>query len=110
MSDDADAVMRDRIRQRLSAGLQTDWAQRALASDAVNRVCQRLQALPADDLDGKLVTAGFTLTPGADPTVADGLEQSCVNCMYFERHRRFCALPELMLPVEPRWSCLLWRI
>jgi hypothetical protein len=25
-------------------------------------------------------------------------------------HRRFCELPELMLPVEPQWSCRLWRI
>lgn len=110
MSDDADAVMRDRIRQRLSAGLQTDWAQRAAESGTVSRVCQRLRALPVDDLDGKLIAAGFTLTPFVDPAGADGLEQSCANCMYFERHRQFCNLPGLMLPVEPSWSCILWRI
>ena len=42
--------------------------------------------------------------------LADGIEQSCATCMYCERHRRYCALPELQLPVEPRWSCTLWRI
>lgn len=110
MPDDADDLMRDQIRQHLSAGLLTDWAPRAFDSDAVHSACQRLQTLSADDLDGKLATAGFTLTPFVDPADADGIEQSCASCMYFERHRRFCDLPELMLPVEPTWSCVLWRI
>lgn len=110
MSDDADDVMRDRIHQRLSAGLHTESAQRAGDSDAVRGICRRLQTLSADDLDGKLVTAGFTLTAYVDPTDPDGIEQACASCMYFERHRRFCDLPELMLPVAPTWSCTVWRI
>lgn len=107
MSDDA---LRTWIEQRLSTGLQTEWRPRAYASDQIAAVCQRLQHLSADDAEGKLVTAGFTLEPYVDPGDADSIEQSCATCMYFERHRRFCALPELMLPVEPEWSCTLWRI
>jgi hypothetical protein len=30
--------------------------------------------------------------------------------MYYLLHRKFCELPELALPVEPTWSCKLWRI
>jgi hypothetical protein len=30
--------------------------------------------------------------------------------MYYLIRRRHCALPELDLPVEPDWSCRLWRI
>jgi hypothetical protein len=30
--------------------------------------------------------------------------------MYYQVHRRFCELPELMVPVEPGWSCRLWRL
>ena len=54
--------------------------------------------------------AGFLRQAYVDPTDPDGIEQACSTCMYFERHRGFCALPELMLPVEPEWSCILWRI
>jgi hypothetical protein len=30
--------------------------------------------------------------------------------MYYKVHRRYCELPELDFPVEPEWSCRLWRI
>jgi hypothetical protein len=52
------------------------------------------------------VIAGFTL----EPIEHGGLEQPCETCMYYVVHRRFCELPELNLPVEPQWSCRLWRI
>ena len=38
------------------------------------------------------------------------IEQACETCMYYKVHRRYCELPELELPVEPEWSCRLWRI
>ncbi|MFM7505602.1 MAG: hypothetical protein ACKO3M_03385 [Rubrivivax sp.] len=94
----------------LAGGLATEWQQRAYDSDAVNGVTARLQALAADDVPGRLVIGGFTTTPYVDPDDADGIEQSCATCMYFERHRSWCNLSELQLPVKAEWSCILWRI
>ena len=99
-----------RIDRALAGGLQTQWSPRAYASDDVKMLCRRLQAVAAGDLDAKLIIAGFMREPYVDGDDADGIEQSCATCMYFERHRRFCALPELQLPVEAKWSCTLWRI
>jgi hypothetical protein len=105
-----DDNLRSRADAALAAGLCTDWPQRAYTSEAVSTVCQRLQGLVAGDLEAKLAVAGFLREPYVAPDDEDGIEQSCATCMYFERHRKFCALPELMLPVEPQWSCILWRI
>jgi hypothetical protein len=91
--DEADVLQR--IDQLLVDGLATDWTERAYTSE---------------DLNGRLVVAGFTQTPYVAPEDADGIEQSCATCMYFERHRGWCNLAELMLPVKAEWSCILWRI
>ncbi|HSV71437.1 MAG TPA: hypothetical protein VLI72_15115 [Methylibium sp.] len=106
--DTDDAALRARVERLLNGGLVTRCTKRAYDSAAVNAVVAALGCLPRGDLNGRLVTAGLTLQPW--PTPDDDLEQSCSTCMYFESHRRFCALPELQLPVEPRWSCVLWRI
>jgi hypothetical protein len=106
----SDTALMTRIESLLADGLQTASSHRAYDSDQVAATCQKLQRLPADDLESKLVVAGFMLKPFVHPDDADGIEQSCATCMYFERHRKFCDLPELMLPVEPEWSCILWRI
>jgi len=106
----ADAeVLRD-IEQFLAHGPPTEWTQRAYSAEEVSGVVQALALLPVDDLAGRLITAGFTLAPYVDPGDVDGIEQSCATCMYFERHRGLCDLPELMLPVKAEWSCILWRI
>jgi hypothetical protein len=100
---------RDAIGRLLADDLQTDWKERAYTPEDIQRVVHALQDLPAGDLQGQLRVAGFTLTPYVaeeDPEI----EQSCLTCMYYEPHRRFCALPELMMAVEPEWSCILWRI
>lgn len=98
--------LRDDILKRLSSGLATEVWPRAGTSEEINAIIRRLQIDAADDLDKKLVIAGFT-----DHIVtADGMEQACETCMYFQIHARFCDLPELMLPVEAHWSCRLWRI
>ena len=107
MSDDA---LRERIGHMLAAGLATEWARRADMSAEVIAACRRLQELESDDVKGRLVIAGFSAQPFVAPDDEDGIEQCCATCMYFERHREFCGLPELMLPVDPRWSCVLWRI
>jgi hypothetical protein len=65
-----------------------------------------LQVEAGDDLVAKLVIAGFT-----DHTIeVEDMQQPCETCMYYKVHARFCDLPELQLPVEPEWSCRLWRI
>ncbi len=111
MTDDLDR-QRSEISQLLASGLQTDWQQRAYTDAEIRRVVQALQAvqaLRAGDLQSELRIAGFTPTPyvaAEDPEI----EQSCSTCMYYEAHRRYCALPELAMAVEPEWSCVLWRI
>lgn len=94
------------IAMLLSSGLKTEAWPRAETSADVNKIVGRLQVEAADDLEKKLIVAGFT-----DYTVeADEIEQPCETCMYYQVHAKFCELPELMLPVEPEWSCRLWRI
>ncbi len=109
MDMDEDSV-RTRLRQRLADGLKTEVEPRAYDSDEVRDLITRLQALPSDDYDRKLVVAGMTLAPYLSGEPDDDLTQSCETCMYFVTHRRFCDLPELRLPVEKDWSCRLWRI
>ncbi|MBA4326095.1 MAG: hypothetical protein C0426_13990 [Rhodobacter sp.] len=102
---DLDALRR-KIAERLATGLQTEVWPRAGTGEEVNAIVTRLRVEAGDDLDRKLVIAGFT-----DHTVvAEDMPQPCETCMYYKVHARFCDLPELMLPVEPHWSCRLWRI
>jgi len=98
------------IEQHLAAGLATDWATRAYTDVAIHVVRERLSQLPPNDLQARLVVAGFTLAPFVPDGDADDIEQSCATCMYFDAHRPWCDLPELMLPVRAEWSCILWRI
>ncbi len=94
------------IAKMLKNGLKTEVWPRAETSEDVNGIVSRLQVEAGDDLEKKLVISGFT-----DYTVeADEIEQPCETCMYYKVHAKFCDLPELMLPVEPEWSCRLWRI
>lgn len=105
-STEADDTLRDEIGVMLKDGLKTEVWPRAETSEMVNDIVSRLQTEAGDDLTKKLVISGFS-----DYTVeADDLEQPCETCMYYLVHRKFCDLPELMLPVEPEWSCRLWRI
>ncbi len=97
---------RSEIAKLLGEGLKTEAWPRAETSEDVNEIVNRLQVEAVDDLEKKLVVSGFT-----DYTVeADDIEQPCETCMYYKVHAKFCDLPELMLPVEPEWSCRLWRI
>lgn len=102
----ADTTQRNRIRSLLRGGLKTRWLERAYTSESVNAVVAELQRIPQDALGERLQVAGFTLHPYA----AEDSAQACATCMYYEVHRRFCAIPELLLPVDPDWSCRLWRI
>jgi hypothetical protein len=103
---DADSTLRSKVEALLGSGLETEVEPRAYTSELVNQTVARLQQLAADDLGEKLRVAGFTL----HAYVSVEIEQGCETCMYYLLHRKFCELPELALPVEPTWSCKLWRI
>lgn len=101
-----DQTLRKAIAEKLASGLKTEVWPRATTSKDVNEIVRRLQVEAGHDLSEKLIIAGFT-----DHVIeVDGIEQSCEACMYYKVHARFCDLPELILPVEPTWSCRLWRI
>lgn len=101
-----DDRLRDQIGQKLPGLSDVEVVPRANDLAEIQAVQERLRQLAPDDLEGRLRIAGFT----AQPFVQDDLEQACETCMYYLVHRRFCELPELMLPVRPEWSCRLWRI
>jgi len=103
-SNGLDEPARAAVRSILEQGLKTEVFPRADSPEEVQQIIARLRA--ASDLKTKLVVAGFTL----ETITHAGIEQPCETCMYYLVHRRYCELPELQLPVEPQWSCRLWRI
>jgi len=109
MADDGrletDAQARREITALLESGLETEVFPRGDTHDEVQAIITRLRA-SGGDLKSKLVIGGFT----DYPVEHGGLEQPCETCMYYLVHRRYCELPELDCPVEPQWSCRLWRI
>lgn len=100
-----DGQRREEIRSLLAGGLKTEAQPRADDSEMVQEIIGRLRTSDGD-LKTKLVISGFTLTP----VEHGGVEQPCETCMYYQIHRRYCELPEHDFPVEPEWSCRLWRI
>jgi len=96
---------RQEIVSLLSGEVQTEIYPRADTHDQVQDITKRLRE-EGHDLQAKLKIGGFTL----EPIMHNEIEQSCETCMYYLVRRRFCELPELELPVEPEWSCRLWRI
>ena len=104
-SVDDDDKLREEIKTLLSNGLKTEVFPRADTHEEVQAIVARLQAAKGD-LKERLIIGGFTLTP-----IEHGrIEQACETCMYYKVHRRYCELPEFEVPVEPEWSCRLWRI
>ena len=102
---DDDARQREEIRSLLAGGLVTEVSPRADTHEEVQAIIARLRQADGG-LKSRLTISGFTLTP----VMHEGVEQACETCMYYKVHRRYCELPELELPVEPEWSCRLWRI
>ena len=84
--------------------LKTEVFPRADSLEQAEAVAVRLRTAP--DLEAKLVIAGFTL----EPILHADLEQKCETCINFQVNRRFCDQAELQLPVEPEWSCRIWKI
>ena len=102
---DDDAKKREEIKSLLAGGLFTEVFPRADTHEEVLAIIARLHQADSD-LKSRLTISGFTPTP----VMHEGVEQACETCMYYKVHRRYCELPELELPVEPEWSCRLWRI
>ncbi|MDX8449815.1 hypothetical protein [Mesorhizobium captivum] len=100
-----DRQLREIIETLLTRSPEREAFPRADSHDDVLVVIGRLRTA-GNDLSAKLVIAGFTL----QTVEHQEIEQACESCMYYLVHRRFCVLPELDLPVEPEWSCRLWRI
>jgi hypothetical protein len=103
--DPEDGQRREQIRQLLADGLVTEVFPRADTSEEFMAISARVREVRGD-LVATLVIGGFTL----QPVEHGGVEQPCETCMYYLVHRRCCDLPELDVPVEPEWSCRLWRI
>jgi hypothetical protein len=101
----SDEESRKAIQTLLSNGLKTEVEPRGDSLAEIQAIVARLKE-SGGDLKSKLVIGGFTLTP----VEHGGIEQLCESCMYYLVHRRYCELPELAVPVEPEWSCRLWRI
>jgi hypothetical protein len=104
MQHDEDAILRDKIRGLLSAGLQTQIAPIPEDNHQFEGLLRELHGLGKDKLTEKLVISGFVDRPYGEE------KQSCFDCMYYLVHRKWCALPQLSLPVEPDWWCRLWRV
>ncbi len=96
--------LRQQIAELLKGGLKTRTEPFPSSAQEFARILDELRALPPDDLEGKLVIAGFTDHPYGEE------EMRCQECIYYLVHRRWCDLPELDLPVEPDWWCRLWKI
>lgn len=100
-----DDRLREEIRSVLEAGLKTEVFPRGDTHADVQEIIARLGQV-RNDLKAKLIIGGFTNYPVEHADI----EQACETCMYYLTHRKYCELPELDCPVEPDWSCRLWRI
>ncbi len=99
-----DDALRNRIAMRLARGLATVTEPVPENSEQFRAILRELRELDPTDLEKKLTVAGFVAHPwGQD-------NRRCLECMYYQVHRKWCALPALALPVEPDWWCRLWRI
>lgn len=104
MSRSEHDILRKRIADLLASGLSTQTEPFPETEKEFGEILTMLRELPPDDLESKLVIAGFVDHPYGEE------KQRCLECMYYLVHRKWCDLPELALPVEPEWWCRLWRI
>ncbi len=100
---DHDTLVR-MITDLLNDGLKTQTEPFPEDNKEFADILEELRGLSADQLREKLVISGWLLKPYGED------EMRCQECMYFLFHKRWCDLPELMLPAEPDWWCRLWRI
>ena len=98
------AALRQRIGKILGDGLLTQTEPFPKADEERYSLMAQLRALPADDLQAKLVLGGLSAERFGPA------EMNCQECMYYLARRKWCDLPELAVPVEPDWWCRLWRL
>lgn len=98
------ATLVQMITDLLTDGLKTQTEPFPENNKEFADILEELRGFSADQLREKLVTSGWLLKPYGED------EMRCQECMYFLVHKRWCDLPELMLPAEPDWWCRLWRI
>lgn len=92
------------IADLLKGGLETKTEPFPDTEKEFAAILDKLRELPADDVKGRLIEAGFIDRPyGPD-------QQRCQECIYYLVHRKWCDIPEVSLPCEPDWWCRLWRI
>ena len=93
------------IAELLARGITTEVFPRADTTEDFAAIQDRLR-MRSGEMVELLKIAGFT----ADTITHEGIEQPCETCIYYLTRRKWCDLPELDMPVEPEWSCRLWRI
>jgi hypothetical protein len=104
MNREEQAEMRRTIADMLESGLETQVEPFPQTEKEFGQIIDELRGLDPTDLEGKLVIGGFRNRPyGPD-------RLRCMECINFLVNRKWCDLPELMLPAEPEWYCRLWRI
>ena len=75
-----------------------------MSVDATQEMIDRLRATA--DIKQRCSIAGLARAPVAE----DGIDKACDNCIYFLPRLGWCDLPELNIPVDPDWYCVLWRV
>ena len=101
MNADDDEARRQQIDAWLKAGLQTQTE--PFPQDELEFAGLLRELRGIDDLKARLICAGMKNSPHGEN------QDCCKTCMYYMVHRRWCALPELAIPVEADWWCRLWR-
>ena len=107
MHTDEENALRVKIGEILADGLETQLEPFPETHKEFAELLAELRHLPPDDWEQKLIIGGFTDYPYGEDT---DISQSCETCRYYLKHRKYCELPSLDCPVEPEWSCIVWRI
>ena len=98
------ATLLEKIAELLASGLQTQVEPFPQTEKEFYAIQEQLRALAPGDISSKLVIGGFLDHPYGPES------WRCADCIYYLANRKWCDLPELMVPVEPDWYCRLWRM
>jgi thiosulfate reductase cytochrome b subunit len=99
----ADDRLREMIRKMMvEDGLVTQMQPFPESNKEFEAILAQLREVDSNDVRQKLIISGFYPKPVED--------MRCLECIYYQVHRKWCDIKELELPVEPEWWCRLWRI
>lgn len=99
-------MLRDKIRDMLASGLKTFTSPFPENAQEFQNILDELGEFSYHDLTNRLRVGGFL----DHPVEMGGIEQRCMECIYYLPNKKWCDLPELPVPVEPEWWCRLWKI